>query len=226
MQIPTVYQITENQQLARSIETLLDSSRFTVVWFQTVDEFVCHREQFRQKSECHGCVLYDACSIMATERLYSLAYESLYSMPIIAFTEPQGPSAKLLLDSGAFVALGPDELEYQLVKKLECALNFHHNNREMLERAARSQAASSKLSTRQADVVRKLLEGKGNKAIAFELGLSTRTIEIERALILQTFEVNNAIELARNVGQYQGIAMLASRFPNLNGDFQRPCKLL
>ncbi len=124
----------------------------------------------------------------------------------------QGPSAEALLEAGAFAVVSADCSADDLRAKIERALDYDQKSRETRLRAKNSQIASKRLTQRQASIVRKLLEGMGNKGIAFDLGLSTRTIEIERAAILKLFGVGNAIELAHHVGQYEGMACCAARY--------------
>jgi two-component system response regulator FixJ len=53
------------------------------------------------------------------------------------------------------------------------------------------------LTAREMDVVRHLLAGRANKQIAYELGISPRTVEIYRARAMQKTEVGSLAELVR-----------------------------
>ena len=44
--------------------------------------------------------------------------------------------------------------------------------------------------------MQRMLEGKYNKVIADELGISVRTVEVHRAAILRKMGVRSAVELA------------------------------
>jgi two-component system, LuxR family, response regulator DctR len=59
------------------------------------------------------------------------------------------------------------------------------------------QAKRDSLTDREKDVLKLILEGKLNKTIADELGISMRTVEIHRASIFKKMNVHNAIELAQ-----------------------------
>lgn len=78
----------------------------------------------------------------------------------------------------------------------------------IIEALAASQAASASsrlkakqdgLTEREKDVLKLLLEGKLNKIIADELGISMRTVELHRANIFKKMGVHNAIELAQRL---------------------------
>lgn len=55
------------------------------------------------------------------------------------------------------------------------------------------------LTARERDVIHPVAEGKSNKLIAIELGISMRTVEAHRARIFYKMGVRNAVELAREV---------------------------
>lgn len=78
------------------------------------------------------------------------------------------------------------------------------------EAAARVNAAEAKiakLSPRETDVLKGLIEGRSNKIIAFELDISPRTVEIYRANLMEKLEVRSLSEALR-------IAFAAGLFPN------------
>ena len=76
-----------------------------------------------------------------------------------------------------------------------CALRL----RSGASRAARTEAAArlETLSERQRQVLRGIVNGKPNKVIAYELGLSIRTIEAHRAQMLTKLRVRSTGEVVR-----------------------------
>jgi FixJ family two-component response regulator len=59
------------------------------------------------------------------------------------------------------------------------------------------QAAGFKLTRTEKKVLKLILEGNGNKAIAQKMGCAVRTIEFHRSHIFHKFGVNNAVELTK-----------------------------
>jgi len=67
-----------------------------------------------------------------------------------------------------------------------------------MERKEKTKGAGfNALTTRERQLLYPLTEGKANKLIAEELGLSRRTIEAHRASIFHKMGVNNAVQLMR-----------------------------
>ena len=55
------------------------------------------------------------------------------------------------------------------------------------------------LSPRERDVLGGLVAGRANKQIAFDLGISPRTVEVHRARIMEKLGAKNAADLMRIV---------------------------
>lgn len=55
------------------------------------------------------------------------------------------------------------------------------------------------LTAREREVIYPVAQGKSNKLIAMELGISMRTVEAHRARIFHKMGVKNAVQLAREV---------------------------
>ena len=76
------------------------------------------------------------------------------------------------------------------------------DQRLLLEFQASAQVAG--LSPREAEVLAALVAGKANKVIAFELGISPRTVEVHRAHLMEKLGVRSLPEAVR-IGLAAGI---------------------
>ncbi|TCH99501.1 response regulator [Roseococcus sp. SYP-B2431] len=70
--------------------------------------------------------------------------------------------------------------------------------------AAQAQAKVGALSPREREVLAALMEGKANKVIGFELGISPRTVEVHRANLMEKLGVRSLPEAVR-IGLEGGI---------------------
>jgi len=73
-------------------------------------------------------------------------------------------------------------------------------------RVDQASAKIAKLSPRETDVLKGLIEGRSNKVIAYELDISPRTVEIYRANLMEKLEVRSLSEALR-------VAFAAGLFP-------------
>ena len=86
-----------------------------------------------------------------------------------------------------------------LVDRVELALERSaqalgvRRDRETLGRAL------AELTEREREVMRLVVEGRPNKLIADELGISVRTVEVHRARVFDKMNVKSAVELANRL---------------------------
>lgn len=73
------------------------------------------------------------------------------------------------------------------------------------DRMEQARGKLAQLSSRQLEVLKGLIEGQSNKAIAFQLDISPRTVEIYRAKLMEKLEV-------RSLSEALGIAFAAGLF--------------
>lgn len=86
------------------------------------------------------------------------------------------------------------ELEYFLGSQMEITAKAEVVE---LSRAALARASVEGLSRRQREILRCIAAGKLNKQIAFDLGLSERTVKLHRAAVLSALGVRTSAEAIR-----------------------------
>jgi two-component system response regulator DctR len=154
--------------------------------------------QQRQAIASEGeCVLLD----MRMPRLSGLSlFEALHArqlsaqLPVIFLTgHADVPMAVDALKRGAFDFFEKPFNDNKLMDRVEEALAA---SREALASVAVQQRLST-LSMREREVLDLILEGRMNKVIADQLGISMRTVEVHRAHIFEKMGVKTAVELAR-----------------------------
>ncbi|WP_084446076.1 response regulator transcription factor [Sphingomonas sp. TDK1] len=99
----------------------------------------------------------------------------------------------------------PYEAEF-LLKVIDQAFSKLEEDSEAAARTATAESKIAKLSPRETDVLKGLIEGRSNKIIAYELDISPRTVEIYRANLMEKLEVRSLSEALR-------IAFAAGLFP-------------
>ena len=94
----------------------------------------------------------------------------------------------------------------KLISAVEIAMSRFEHNRAILTRKRAARDNLEKLTARETDVLKGLIDGRQNKQIAQELSLSPRTVEIYRASLMDKLEVRTLSEALR-------MAFTAGLFP-------------
>lgn len=84
-----------------------------------------------------------------------------------------------------------------LVASIRRALDLRAETDAQSEERRRFEQVLATLSGREKDVLRGVIAGKMNKVIAFELGISPRTVEVYRANVMNKTHANGLSELVR-----------------------------
>jgi two-component system response regulator FixJ len=84
-----------------------------------------------------------------------------------------------------------------LLSSVEAALRQHGGQAKRETERAEIEARFAALSPRESDVLGGLVAGRANKQIAFDLGISPRTVEIYRANLMNKMQAGSLSELVR-----------------------------
>jgi len=84
-----------------------------------------------------------------------------------------------------------------LISAIDAGLEQLHREGRRVARAEVAQARLSVLTSREMDVIKGLVLGHPNKTIAYDLGISPRTVEIHRANLMSKLEVPSLAEALR-----------------------------
>lgn len=108
-----------------------------------------------------------------------------------------------LAESGAILRGGardllPAPLDPHVVRRvIDSALAEWHERRRALDRHREAEARLAALTPRERNILDAIAAGLGNKAIARQLDLSPRTVEVHRANIMRRAGAGNVAELLR-----------------------------
>jgi two-component system response regulator FixJ len=86
-----------------------------------------------------------------------------------------------------------------LLSAIRSALAHHEGDRERGSKAAEIRSRLVLLSDRERQVLDGLVAGKPNKVIAYDLGISARTVEIYRANVMTKMQADSLSSLVRMV---------------------------
>jgi two-component system, LuxR family, response regulator FixJ len=109
------------------------------------------------------------------------------------------PMAVEAMQHGAFDFLQKPFRDQELIDRIQKALARDHENRAAMQEHGRIKAKLESLTPRESEVLTLMTQGKQNKVMAAELGLSQRTVEIHRAHVMEKMGVSSVAQLVRMV---------------------------
>ena len=87
--------------------------------------------------------------------------------------------------------------DQDLLDRIGEALQTDQERRTERQEHAEVQGRVSKLTKREREVFDLVVTGKPNKVIAYDLGVSQRTVEIHRARVMQKMQARSLADLVR-----------------------------
>ena len=119
-------------------------------------------------------------------------------LPVIFITgHGDIPMAVEAMQHGAFDFLQKPFRDQELLDRVQRALARDAENRTRLRHTDRIRERLATLSPREREVLDLVTQGKANKMVAGDLGVSQRTVEIHRAHVMQKMEAGSLAELVR-----------------------------
>jgi two-component system response regulator FixJ len=191
---PVVHIIDDDEGLRESLAFLLRSAALEVRSFESAKAFL---EVLPDAAL--GCVITDVrMPDMSGIELLRRLKELKIGVPVIVITG-HGDIALAVeaMKIGAadfFEKPFDDDL---LVASVRSALRQQEDQTKHGAERAEIEHRISTLSPREKDVLTGLIEGRANKQIAFDLGISPRTVEIYRANLMNKMQANSLSDLVR-----------------------------
>jgi two-component system response regulator FixJ len=189
----TVYVLDDDQAVLRSLERLLSSANYEPITFDRPDLFLTAAKTFKT-----GCVLLDVRlpGMSGLEVLAQLNRMRSDLSVIIVTAQGDIQTAVRAMKAGASDFLEKPYSVDVLLRSIEVAL-------EKEQRTARDRDIADAvrrigiLSPREKEVLDGLMAGRPNKLIAYQLGISVRTVEVHRARMMERLGARQLAEVIR-----------------------------
>lgn len=197
---PTVYVVDDDPAMRSSLRWLIESVGLTVRTCSSAQEFL----RTYQASD-PGCLVLDVrMPGMSGLDLQAELGQRKIPIPILIITGyAEVPLAVRAMKAGAFDFIEKPFSDQTLLDRIRAAVA--HDEVVRRRRAARAKVEEllSLLTARERDVLNRVVTGKSNKVIAAELSLSTKTVEVHRAHVMEKLKADSLADLIR-------LALLAS----------------
>jgi FixJ family two-component response regulator len=190
----TVYVIDDDAAMLRALTATIKVVFPRVETFASAAEFLAAYRPDRP-----GCLVLDVAmpGMNGLELQRKLARDKIH-LPIIFVTgHGNVRMAVEAMQGGAVNFLEKPIQEQQLWDSIRRGLEIDAQNRRRRARRQKAEQRLALLTPGERAVLNLLLEGKMNKEIASELGLSTRTIEDRRAKLMKKMDARSLAELVQ-----------------------------
>jgi len=191
---PTVYIVDDDDGMRRALTVLMSTVGYNAVAYERPGEFL-------QKLDPNqpGCLVLDVrMPEMSGLEVQQQLNRNGSMLPVILITgHGDIPMAVQAMKDGAFEFLQKPFRDQELIDGINRALQKDAENRQVLERNAEVKRRIATLTPREREVMAMVVDGRANKVIAIDLGLSERTVEIHRANVMDKMKAQSVAHLVK-----------------------------
>lgn len=191
---PVIHLIDDDEAVRTSLAFLLDMNDLPTKTYGSALEFLEIAD-----SVTSGCVITDVrMPDVSGLDLVRRLKDRGGTLPIIVITgHGDVPLAVEAMRAGVVDFIEKPFEDEVLLTAIRRALDARAETDAQAEERHRFEQMLATLSGREKDVLRGVIAGKMNKVIAFELGISPRTVEVYRANVMSKTHANGLSELVR-----------------------------
>jgi len=190
----TVYVVDDDEAVRDSLQWLLEGQDYRVRCFESAEAFIS-----RYDPREVACLIADIrMSGMSGMELQDRLIERHSPLPIVFITgHGDVPMAVASMKKDALDFIQKPFNEAQLLQLVERMLEAAREQFSEHQQAANRDALLGKLTTRESQVLERIVAGRLNKQIADDLGISIKTVEAHRANIMEKLGANTVADLLK-----------------------------
>jgi len=192
----TVFLVDDDDAVRDSVSLLMRSAELHTREFASAAEFL---DAYDGKQP--GCLVLDVrMPGMSGLELQKELSKRDYALPIV-FISAHGdiPMAVEAVRRGALDFLPKPFDDQELLAKVRLALATGQQRHQEVAERHEVRRRRDTLTAREKEVMSQVVQGKANKVIASDLGVSQRTVEIHRARVMEKMQAASLAQLVRMV---------------------------
>jgi FixJ family two-component response regulator len=192
----TVHVVDDDDAVRSSLRLLLKSVGLPTVAHASAHEFLAAWD-----ADQSGCLVLDVrMPGMSGIELQAELNQRGAIIPVI-FISGHGdiPMAVEAIQHGAFDFLQKPFRDQDLIDRVQRALASDADHRQLLQQRETLRQRYDSLTPREQEVLQLVTQGKANKVMAGDLGVSQRTVEIHRARVMEKMGAQSLAQLVRMV---------------------------
>jgi two-component system response regulator FixJ len=192
-ELPRIYVVDDDEQMRRLVSRQLQAD-YDVMCFATAKHFLDVASALTV-----GCLILDVHmpEIDGLEVLRSLAERNLHFPTIMITGEGEVSVAVQAMKAGAIDFVQKPFMRNTILDSVQLAQSHLTPPEAGYENVELAKTRLARLSPREVQVLTGLVAGLPNKTIAYDLGLSPRTVEVHRAKVMKKMEVASLSALVR-----------------------------
>jgi two-component system response regulator FixJ len=200
---PTVFIVDDDEAVRASLRLLLKSVGIAAQVFGSAQEFLASYDPARP-----GCLVLDirmpGMSGMELQQHLNMRGAII---PVL-FISGHGdvPMAVEAMKNGAFDFLQKPFRDQELIDRVQRALARDGESRVSLSQHSKLRNRLDSLTSREREVLDLMVQGKPNKIMAADLGISQRTVEIHRARVMEKLGVSSLAQAVRMMMELRSAA--------------------
>lgn len=189
-----VYIVDDDEPIRDSLSLQLDAAGFAVRSFGSAQGFLAVASALAP-----GCLVSDIrMPDMDGLELLRVLNERAMPFGVVMMTGyADVPIAVRAMKAGAVDFIEKPFTEDAILDSIALAQEWLARSREESEAAEAARARVALLTEREREVLQGLAAGLPNKTVAYDLGISPRTVEVHRARIMEKLEARNLSHLVR-----------------------------
>jgi two-component system response regulator FixJ len=191
---PTVFIVDDDPAIRQSLSVLVRSMHLRAEAYESAQQYLDALDAARP-----GCLLLDVRmpGTSGLELLEQLGRAEIRLPAIVMSAYGDVPMVVRAMKAGALNFLEKPCRDQQLWEAIQEALRWDAAHRQQLLLRSKALHRLNRLTPGEHDVLRQLIDGKSNRTIAAELGLSVRTIEVRRAKVMKKMKAASLAQLIR-----------------------------
>ncbi|MGA8558975.1 MAG: response regulator FixJ [Pseudolabrys sp.] len=189
-----VHVVDDDEAMRDSMAFLLRAGNFQVQTYAAATDFLEALPQIKA-----GCVVTDVrMPGMSGIELLQRLRELKVSLPVIVVSgHGDVPLAVEAMKTGALDFIEKPFDDDVFLRAVRMALSAHAVDSQRQAQKATINSRLESLSNREREVLEGLVAGHPNKTIAYDLGISPRTVEIYRANVMEKMQAGSLSDLVR-----------------------------
>jgi two-component system response regulator FixJ len=193
---PRVHVVDDDAAVRDSLALLLDAAGFAVRTYESAAALLAVAGELEA-----GCVLTDVrmpdMDGLTLQRRLAALHRRLAVVVMTGHADV--PIAVEALKAGARDFLEKPFDDTRLIAVVREALAISQRTQEEMQATAGIAQRLASLTPREREVLDRLVAGQPNKTIAYDLGTSPRTVEVQRARVMEKMHAHSLAELVRMV---------------------------